>query len=217
MKGTGTVISLDRTEAKVAIIRQWALDLGLPNVECHKADSTLLVPYDEATAGEQVGGVDGATADGGKSKKRRGGEGGAAVKEPFRLEPESFDRIVLDPPCTALGLRPRLSIDLPAAEMARTPGYQRRMLHVAAQLLKPGGRLVYSTCTMNPEENECNVAYALRSLPLQLIPAEPRIAPCGRAGCGLTEEQRRMVQRFEPGGELDTNGFFVAAFQKNAQ
>ena len=41
-------------------------------------------------------------------------------------------------------------------------------------LLKPGGRLVYSTCTINPEENECNVAYALRTFPLDLIPAEPR-------------------------------------------
>jgi len=33
---------------------------------------------------------------------------------------------------------------------------------------------VYSTCTINPEENECNVAYALRTFPLDLIPAEPR-------------------------------------------
>jgi methyltransferase NSUN6 len=126
-------------------------------------------------------------------------------------------------------------------------------------LLKPGGRLVYSTCTINPEENECNVAYALRTFPLDLIPAEPRcvgvcvhfafrsvrcrlcvracvrarrgvssnscgtchpcrgcrIAPGGRAGCGLTEEERQMVQRFEPGAsDLDTNGFFIAAFQK---
>mmetsp|Transcript_80229 Transcript_80229/g.129990 ORF Transcript_80229/g.129990 Transcript_80229/m.129990 type:complete len:101 (+) Transcript_80229:353-655(+) len=98
--------------------------------------------------------------------------------------------------------------------MQRTSGYQRRMLHVAAKLLKPGGRLVYSTCTINPEENEANVAYALRTLPLTLVPAEPRIAPAGRAGCGLTDEQRLLVQRFEPGGQLDTNGFFVAAFQK---
>ena len=218
MKGTGTVVSLDRTEAKVAIIRQWAIDLGLPNVECHKADSTLLVPYVEETPAEQAG-ENSASVDTGKSKRKKKGatsdDGSNGVtKEPFRLEPESFDRIVLDPPCTALGLRPRLSIDLPATEMERTPGYQRRMLHVAATLLKPGGRLVYSTCTMNPEENECNVAYALRVLPLQLIPAEPRIAPGGRGGCGLTEEQCAMVQRFEPGGQLDSNGFFVAAFQK---
>ena len=33
---------------------------------------------------------------------------------------------------------------------------------------------MYSTCTINPEENECNVAYALRTFPLDLIPAEPR-------------------------------------------
>ena len=40
------------------------------------------------------------------------------------------------------------------------------------------------------------------------------IAPAGRAGCGLSEEERGMVQRFEPGGALDTNGFFLAAFRK---
>lgn len=33
---------------------------------------------------------------------------------------------------------------------------------------------MYSTCTINPEENECNVAYALRTFPVDLIPAEPR-------------------------------------------
>ena len=88
------------------------------------------------------------------------------------------------------------------------------VLHVACALLKPGGRLVYSTCTMNPLENESNVAYAIRSLPLRLIAAEPRVGPPGRKGCGLTEEERQMVQRFEPDGELDTNGFFIAAFQK---
>ena len=85
---------------------------------------------------------------------------------------------------------------------------------MAAALLKQGGRLVYSTCTINPAENEGNVAYALRTLPLELVPAEPRIAPPGRGGCGLSEDERRMVQRFEPGGEMDTNGFFIAAFRK---
>ena len=114
MKGTGQVISLDRTEAKVAIIRQWAVELGLPNIQCFKADSTLLVPYDESVQLEL--GVEGeadaadATGEGKKKRKKKGaggggeggqGGGGGAVKEPFRLEEASFDRIVLDPPCTA--------------------------------------------------------------------------------------------------------------------
>jgi hypothetical protein len=89
----------------------------------------------------------------GKKKKRRGGGGGvsrsecppegdvtlveggggggvaAEGKEAFRLEEESFDRIVLDPPCTALGLRPRLSIDVPATEMLRTAGIYRLLAY----------------------------------------------------------------------------------------
>ena len=221
LKGSGQVIALDRTEAKVGIIRQRASELGLPNIECFKADATLLVARNDAAAAEwtsQAKDAEHKKKEGGKRGQRAGGResagGQAEGKEPFRLQEESFDRIVLDPPCTALGLRPRLSVDVTAAEMARTHGYQRRMLHVACALLKPGGRLVYSTCTMNPLENESNVAYAIRSLPLRLIAAEPRVGPPGRKGCGLTEEERQMVQRFEPDGELDTNGFFIAAFQK---
>ena len=41
-----------------------------------------------------------------------------------------------------------------------------------------------------------------------------RVGGEGRPGCGLSEEECKLVQRFEPGSELDTNGFFLAAFEK---
>jgi methyltransferase NSUN6 len=45
---------------------------------------------------------------------------------------------------------------------------------VAVELLKPGGTLVFSTCTMNPEENERNVAWALANLPeIELVDIPP--------------------------------------------
>ena len=73
-------------------------------------------------------------------------------------------------------------------------------------MLKVGGVLVYSTCTLTTDENEAMVAYALRRYPcLRLAPALPRVGAAGRAGgSGLSDAQCALVQRFEPsaGAEL---------------
>lgn len=62
----------------------------------------------------------------------------------------SFDGVLLDAPCTALGLRPRLLHRQTIGDLISTASYQRKLLDVAVQLVKPGGTLVYSTCTINP-------------------------------------------------------------------
>jgi len=67
------------------------------------------------------------------------------------LEPESFDAVMLDAPCSALGLRPRLlHADWKLKQLHSTAGLQRALMHSAMHLLKPGGVLVYCTCTINP-------------------------------------------------------------------
>ena len=63
-----------------------------------------------------------------------------------------FDRVLLDPPCSALGLRPRLKVGASLDELRSFGSYQRRLLRAAVALVKPGGVLVYSTCTLNPGE-----------------------------------------------------------------
>lgn len=92
----------------------------------------------------------------------------------------------------------------------------KKVLSTASRLLKPNGTLVYSTCTINPGENEVNVAWALGNLPLELVP-QPEEYVCGSTmgleNCGLDDDQRRMVQRFDP-SLIDTNAFFVAKFTK---
>lgn len=66
------------------------------------------------------------------------------------FEAESFDFILLDAPCTATGLRPRLVQPLTLAAVRQTEHYQRQLLGAAVRLLKQGGFLVYSTCSINP-------------------------------------------------------------------
>ncbi|XP_043699231.1 rRNA (cytosine-C(5))-methyltransferase NOP2C isoform X2 [Telopea speciosissima] len=138
--------------------------------------------------------------------------------------PNSFDRILLDAPCSALGLRPRLFAGQETIVSLRNHGrYQRRMFDQAVKLVRPGGVIVYSTCTINPGENEALVRYALdRYKFLSLAPQNPRIGGPGLVGRfeyfdGKVEEwlrpgEEELVQKFDPSSLLDTIGFFIAKF-----
>eukprot|EP00929_Paragymnodinium_shiwhaense_P099751 TRINITY_DN61576_c0_g1_i1.p1 TRINITY_DN61576_c0_g1~~TRINITY_DN61576_c0_g1_i1.p1 ORF type:complete len:587 (-),score=124.65 TRINITY_DN61576_c0_g1_i1:119-1879(-) len=144
------------------------------------------------------------------------------------LPPGSFDRVLLDPPCSGLGQRPRLSLELeePLKQLEDYASYQRVLIRAAVDLLRPGGVMTYSTCTLNPLENEANVRYALDEFPcLSLVDAVPRIGGQGLVCTSsttpfLAREQAALVQRFEPSidvdsGVNDTIGFFVAKFVKS--
>jgi 16S rRNA C967 or C1407 C5-methylase (RsmB/RsmF family)/NOL1/NOP2/fmu family ribosome biogenesis protein len=97
--------------------------------------------------------------------------------------PGGFDRVLLDAPCSGEGLFRRN----PAAAAQWRPGHvggnaerQRGLLADAARLVRPGGVLVYSTCTFAPEENEQQVAGFLTAHPgweLLAIPMHPGFAP----------------------------------------
>uniref|UniRef100_A0A131YJR6 Methyltransferase NSUN6-like protein n=1 Tax=Rhipicephalus appendiculatus TaxID=34631 RepID=A0A131YJR6_RHIAP len=137
--------------------------------------------------------------------------------------PDHFDRILLDAPCSALGGRPRLSYEQSAKALQSYPPQQRALLETAVRLLKPGGLLLYSTCSLSTAENEAIVAWALQRFPqIHLVQQKPHIGGTGRAGAGLDEDQRRLVQRFEGvhlvkegcDYDVDTIGFFIALFQK---
>ncbi len=78
------------------------------------------------------------------------------------------DRIIVDPPCTAIGVRPKLYDNTTEKQIISASTYQRQFLKVAAKLLKLGGTMVYSTCTMTVEENELNMKYCLEELELEL-------------------------------------------------
>jgi 16S rRNA (cytosine967-C5)-methyltransferase len=68
-----------------------------------------------------------------------------------------FDRVLLDPPCSDLGTlqsRPDVRWKKDEEAVSRLASEQERLLDVAADRVKPGGTLVYSTCTISPDENE---------------------------------------------------------------
>ncbi|MEN8112970.1 MAG: transcription antitermination factor NusB [Actinomycetota bacterium] len=78
---------------------------------------------------------------------------GDAAEPPFA--PGSFDRILLDAPCTGLGTlrrRPEIRHRLRPESAEEAGRLQRKMLEAAIGLLGPGGRLVYSVCTVTPDE-----------------------------------------------------------------
>ncbi len=89
----------------------------------------------------------------------------------------AFDAVLVDAPCSGLGvMRRRLDLRWRVREedINRLAGLQARMLDNAASLVRPGGTLVYSTCTLTPEENQGQVARFLSGHPgFRLEPAGP--------------------------------------------
>jgi 16S rRNA (cytosine967-C5)-methyltransferase len=87
---------------------------------------------------------------------------------PQPKEMEKFDRILLDAPCSNSGvIRRRVDVRwrLRPEDFTRMPGVQLALIKNVAPLLKPGGTLVYSTCSIEPEENDEVVRRAAREIP----------------------------------------------------
>lgn len=89
-----------------------------------------------------------------------------ATKLARKLDGQLFDKILLDAPCSGEGLmnytRDKDFATWSVAQIQRLNSLQKQIVLQAWQLLKPGGTLVYSTCTMAPEENEAVMDYLLR-------------------------------------------------------
>jgi 16S rRNA (cytosine967-C5)-methyltransferase len=88
------------------------------------------------------------------------------AREP--VEESGFDRVLLDPPCSDLGTlqsRPDARWRKTPEQVSELSEVQAELLESAATQVKPGGTLVYSTCTISPAENERQVAAFLDSHP----------------------------------------------------
>lgn len=248
MRDQGEVVAADRSHNKVIDVQNLAAEMGLKCIVTYKLDALKSVARkvvadvtDLNAAGEVASeisvqpGETCATENGntppskqGKQRKKNGpgknNYSGFRVEKSKGFPPNSFDRVLLDAPCSALGLRPRLFAGEETLESLRNHGkYQRRMFDQAVQLVRPGGVIVYSTCTINPGENEAIVRYALDTYKfLSLAQQHPRIGGPGLVGHyefsdGYMERwlkpgEEDLVQRFDPSSS-DTIGFFIAKFK----
>ncbi|MEN3035265.1 MAG: PUA domain-containing protein [Candidatus Methanosuratincola sp.] len=117
------------------------------------------------------------------------------------------DRVLVDPPCTALGVRPKLYEEATAAEVFSSAVFQKQFLRAAARIVKPGGVIVYSTCTLTIQENEEVVRFAVEDLGLELEMPPIKLKAAGE-GIGFKE-----CIRFDP-DISETPGYFIARFRR---
>jgi 16S rRNA (cytosine967-C5)-methyltransferase len=117
------------------------------------------------------------------------------------------DRVIVDPPCSALGVRPKLYEETTYRRVGGCAEYQKHFMRAASRIVKRGGVIVYSTCTLTLEENEAVVRFSMDELGLEL---EDQIIRVGEGGFG---EGLGRVQRFSP-DRLDMPGYFIAKFTK---
>lgn len=129
---------------------------------------------------------------------------GDAADLPEKLSPA--DRVLCDAPCSGLGVigrKPEIRYKSPE-ELEELPALQYRLLKRCAGLVKPGGTLLYSTCTLNPAENEDVCDRFLAETPGFAVSDDTYY----RSLCGDSPYKTFFPER--DGGD----GFFTALFQR---
>lgn len=111
---------------------------------------------------------------------------------------EKADLVLADLPCSGLGIigrKPDIKYHTDGEKLKRLAALQREILSVVSQYVKPGGHLIYSTCTINKEENEENALWFSEQFPFTLEGSMKQLLP-GRDG---------------------TDGFFMARFKREGE
>jgi len=213
VQNNATIIACDKSRRKMVLAREFFSDMGATCITPLALDSTSCVVRNNTNWKSVQDILSTATP----SVK----DGLLNIKAFY---PGSFDRIILDPPCSALGLRPRLKVDsMTVGELEKHAKYQRAFVKEAVALLKVGGTMTYSTCTILSSENERMVRYVLDEYPcMKLVPVNIELGLPGLPGMGLSIEERNSVRRFDPSKmnkvdlDSDTMGFFVSKFIKTS-
>ncbi len=133
-------------------------------------------------------------------------------------EEACYDRVLLDAPCSGLGVlgrRPDLRWKMQMGQLEELLGLQRQLLKKASSLLTVNGRMLYATCTLNPEENEKQVQVFLENYPqfeldgfaerldfMKLLPED--------------EAAARTGMLYVLPGVYGTDGMFYACLKRNA-
>jgi 16S rRNA (cytosine967-C5)-methyltransferase len=142
-------------------------------------------------------------------------------------ESSAFDLALVDVPCSGsgtLGRNPEIRHRLRLDDLDRQAERQRSILRAALRAIRPGGRVVYSTCSLEPEENEQVVATVLAETPnARQVSLESSIGSLDREGILVRSSAERLIDSLTPEGALrlfpgafHTDGFFVALIERIA-
>ena len=120
---------------------------------------------------------------------------------------DKMDAVIADVPCSGYGIirkKPDIRYKDPAS-MAELPLLQEKILHRQAKYVKPGGVLLYSTCTLLKRENQDVVNAFLKTEPTFYLESLPLPSP-------LKEDSLGMLTLVP--GEYDTDGFFICRLRR---
>lgn len=130
-----------------------------------------------------------------------------------------FDRIVVDAPCSGEGMfrkEEQAALQWSPENISMCAGRQEEILKEAAGMLRPGGTLIYSTCTFAPEENEGSISTFLDSYPkfsLKKVSANKLFSKGRPEWIGARPEAADTFRLWPH--RLDGEGHFVAVLQKD--
>jgi 16S rRNA (cytosine967-C5)-methyltransferase len=119
------------------------------------------------------------------------------------------DRTLIDPPCSALGLRPKVYDFSTLERVKNLADYQKQFLKAGSKVTKPGGFIVYSVCTYTTQECERVVEFAERECGLSVVKQKLIL---GSNGLERITSCSIKCQRFNP--RIDEIGYFIAKFQR---
>lgn len=136
------------------------------------------------------------------------------VRDALEFDPEweeKADIVIADLPCSGLGIigkKPDIKYQVTEERLQELAALQREMLTVVSRYVKPGGKLIYSTCTIDRLENEDQRAWFLSQFPFDSINID------GMLGEAVQEETMKdgYVQLIP--GRYPCDGFFIAAFRR---
>ncbi|TVY00694.1 16S rRNA (cytosine(967)-C(5))-methyltransferase RsmB [Cohnella terricola] len=144
---------------------------------------------------------------------------GDAMNLSETIEPLSCDVVLLDAPCSGLGVirrKPEIKWNKTADDIRSLSKLQGRLLEQAASLVKHGGILVYSTCTIAPEENENTVRAFLADRPDFVLDTDwPEDVLSPLRGAGIIQEPFTGMIQLLP-NMFGSDGFFIARMRKQS-
>ncbi|MBB3067161.1 16S rRNA (cytosine967-C5)-methyltransferase [Paenibacillus baekrokdamisoli] len=142
---------------------------------------------------------------------------GDALELASRFEADSFDLVLLDAPCSGFGVirrKPEIKWTKSVEDVKAIAELQSRLIKEAAKLVKPGGTLVYSTCTIEREENEAQVASFLsENEAFELDKAWPDQLLATLRSAAVIDESFEGTAQLLP-QHFGSDGFFIARLKR---